>query len=90
MFIQLIAALRESKYSLRKKSIFESLKSISAVVTSKEKRDMLAEDIFTYSDDENSSESEPDEDEYECVVCRLEFVGEAKFEKHRRVSGHWG
>ena len=85
MFIQLISALRQGKHLLRKRSIFESLKSVSADVTSKEKMD-----IRLYSDDENSSESEPGVDEYECVVCRLEFVGEDQFEQHRRASGHWG
>ena len=82
--------MRQSKHSMKKITFFESLQSISAVVNSKEKRDILAEDILMYSDDENKSESEPDDDEYDCVVCMLQFVGEDKFEQHRRVSGHWG
>ena len=66
-----------------------SLMSISAVVTNKENRDMFLKDILIYSDYDNSSESEPDDDEHEYVVCRIEFVGEYKFEQHGRTSGHW-
>ena len=82
--------MRQSQHSMKKMNFFESLRSISAVVNSREKRDMLAKVILIYSDDENSSESEPDDDEHEYLVCRIEFVGEYKFEQHGRTSGHWG
>ena len=79
MFIKQINKLRPGEQSLCQtgfvsKNISDSLGSISAVVTKKEDRDTLAEGIFICSDDENSSESDTDDDEYEYVVCGLEFA----------------
>ena len=73
-----------------RKNISDSLGSISAVVINKEDRDTLTEGIFIGSDAENSSKSETDDEAYECVVCRVEFVGEAKLDQHRRKTQHWG
>ena len=95
MFLKLIAKMRHSHHTVCETGFInndncDSLGSISAVVTKKEERDFLMEEIF--SDEENSSEleSETDDEEYQCVVCKLDFVGEAKFEQHRKVSQHWG
>ena len=94
MFIKQIGKLkpRQSLYAtgVVSKNLCDSLGSISAAVTNKEDRDTLTEDILICSDDENSSESDTDDDEYECVVCRMEFAGEAKFDQHKRVAQHWG
>ena len=95
MFIKQISKQRPGQQSLCQtgfvsKNMSDSLGSISAVVKKKEDRDTLAEDKLVASDDENSNESETDDEEYECVVCRLEFAGEAKFDQHKRVAQHWG
>ena len=94
MFIKQIEKLkqRQSLYDtgVVSKNIYDSLGSISEAVTNKEDRDTLAEDILICSEDGNSDESETDDEEYECVVCRLEFAGEAKFDQHRRMAQHWG
>ena len=74
----------------------ESLGSISAFVTKKEECDDIAEEMLLHAGEEESSEedsdiaSETDDEEYQCVVCRLDFVGEDKFEQHRRISQHRG
>jgi stress-induced morphogen len=86
MFIKQI-----NKQRPRQQNTCDSLGSISAVVTNNEDRNTHAEDVLVASTEENSSESEPDDDEgYECVVCRLEFSGESKLEQHRRIVQHWG
>ena len=95
MFIKQISKQRPGQQSLCQtgfvsKNTSDSLGSISEVVTKKEDRDTLAEDKLVGSDDENSDESETYDEEYECVVCRLEFAGEAKFDEHRRIAQHWG
>ena len=96
LFIKLIQKQRAGQQSLCEtgcvgKNTSDSLASISAVVTNKEDRDTLAEDICDASDDDTTDESDTDDDEeYECVVCRLEFTGESKLDEHRRLAQHWG
>ena len=100
MFLNRIAKVKArdkftSWHSLAKDKS-DSLGSISAFVTEKDERDVLAEDLIPCSVDMSSSEedseleSETDDEEYQCVVCKLDFVGEAKYEHHRRISQHWG
>ena len=44
--------------------------------------------------EEESSEEDTEKDleaeEYECVVCKQEILGEFEFEEHQRVFQHWG
>ena len=78
------------------KENFDSLGSISAFVTNKEECEEIAEEMFLVSgveqsnDDETDLETETDEEDYECVVCKLNFVGEDKLGQHRRIAQHWG
>ena len=74
------------------------LGSISAFVTKKDENEGLEKNIHPCddssdddsSDDDTNLESETDDEEYQCVVCKLDFVGEDKFEQHRRITQHWG
>ena len=82
----------KSNTNLDEKTKCDSLVSISAVVKRKEENDIFQEyDLETYPSDEGS-DTDPytDDEEYQCAVCKLDFVGEAKYEQHRRVSQHWG
>ena len=82
----------KSDTNLDEKAKSDSLVSISAVVKRQEEIDIYAEyDVESYNSDEDS-DTDPytDDEEYQCAVCKLDFVGEAKFEQHRRVSQHWG
>ena len=72
---------------LDEKAKSDSLGSISAVVKRKEGSDIIAEYDLEEDSDINS---QTDDEEYQCAVCKLDFVGEAKYEQHRRVSQHWG
>ena len=84
----------------KEKEKLDFLCSISAVVTKKEESDVLAEyDVSDRlissgeedtSEDDSDIESDMDDEEYQCVVCGLNFVGEDEFEQHRRISQHWG
>ena len=101
MFLKRIAKMKHKDHStcdtlFMPKDKCESLGSISAFVTKKEECDDIAEAMLLHEVEEESSEedsdieSETDDEEYQCVVCRLDFVGEDKFEHHRRISQHWG
>ena len=100
MFLQLIAKMRSSDQLMCETNFVEkdksdSLGSISAVVNRKEESDIFAEKDLRFSEldspeEDSDFESETDDEEYQCVVCKLDFVGEVKFEQHRRNSHHWG
>ena len=82
----------KSNTILDEKAQSDSLGSISSVVKRQEEQNIFAKyDLESYNSDEDS-EYDPctDDEEYQCAVCKLDFVGEAKFEQHRRVSQHWG
>ena len=49
-----------------------------------------SEESDNYYDDESDCEEESDLEDLECVVCKLVFSGESRFDHHRRVSQHWG
>ena len=49
-----------------------------------------SEESDNYYDDESDCEEESDLEDFECVVCKLVFSGESRFDHHRRVSQHWG
>ena len=82
----------KSDTNLDEKTKSDSLGSISAVVKRKEENDIFAEYGLESYNCEEDSEYDPctDDEEYQCAVCKLDFVGEAKYEQHRRVSQHWG
>jgi stress-induced morphogen len=85
--------MRETNLVEKHKS--DSLGSISAVVKRMEESDIVAEkdvkfSVLDSSEEDSDIESETDDEEYQCVVCKLDFVGEVKFEQHRRISQHWG
>ena len=54
------------------------------------KQDPDSEESDNYYDDESDCEEESDLEDFECVVCKLVFSGESRFDHHRRVSQHWG
>jgi len=70
------------------------LHSISACVTAKEEfldtKGPDSEESDIYYDDDSDCEQESDLEDLECVVCKLVFSGESRFDHHRRVSQHWG
>ena len=71
----------------------ETLGSISSYITKKDESDGLEEDIYPY-DDETSSEdsdleSETCDEEYQCAVCKLDFLGVDRFEQHRIIAQYW-
>ena len=69
----------------------DSLGSISAVVKRKEESDILAKyNLEECYNSEENSETETDDEEYPCSVCKHTFQGEANLEKHQRYSHHWG
>lgn len=49
-----------------------------------------SEESDNYYDDESDCEEDSDLEDLECVVCKLVFSGESRFDHHRRVSQHWG
>lgn len=69
------------------------LQSISACVTAREQtlhsqgRESEESDNFY---DESDFEEESDFEDFECVVCKLVFSGELRFDHHRKISHHWG
>ena len=65
----------------------EFVGSISEVVKRKEETEIFEEDD---SDEYSDTDLDTDDEEYQCAVCKLEFVGEATYEQHLRVSQHWG
>ena len=71
-----------------------SLGSISAVVKLKEDIHKLAklEDWYSDSSSQESSESdeETDDEEYQCSLCKLIFIGEVNIEKHQKYSHRMG
>ena len=75
----------------------DSLISISSVVHVKEEMDNLDQKNSNYekrTHEEDSSEeysdSETDEEEYECVACKHFFLGEDRLEQHQMIYQHWG
>ena len=72
------------------------LGSISAFVTKKEECEEIAEEMFLCSseeqnyDEDSDLESDTDDEELQCVVCKLEFAGEDKLEQHNKIAQHWG
>ena len=71
--------------------------SISSVVELQEETDELDKQMIgckINKTEEESSEEDTEKDleaeEYECVVCKQEILGEFEFEEHQRVFKHWG
>ena len=77
--------------NLNTKASNDSLESISAVVKRREECNTFEKyNLEQFYDSDEDIDTEPDDEEHQCSVCKTLFVGEAKYEQHRRTSEHWG
>ena len=72
LYLNLIAVIRQREERITR----QFLGSISAVVTSREGRQEAGEDMFSWTDEENSSEFETDDEDYDFVACKPRYFRE--------------
>ena len=51
---------------------------------------MLCEDDSDHYYDDSELETDSEIEKIQCIVCKLVFTGDSKYEQHRRITHHWG
>jgi len=66
--------------------------SISACVTLQQECDnkLMCEDDSDHYYDDSDLETDSECQQIQCVVCKLVFTGDSKYDQHRRITHHWG
>ena len=70
---------------------FNTLRSISAIITNKEKDDLIGSDKKALGNlkEDDEEDNELSDQVFQCEVCQLELLSEAQCNKHKNLSGHW-
>ena len=60
------------------------------MVTSREGRHEAVEDMFNWLDEESSSEFETDDEDYDCVACKAQYLREVMLQDINRSTSYGG